>query len=700
MATSERSFQIAGLRELRGAAAAEAVWTTVNNDTFFELTVYVHSFTGINLRGYRSRDEHPRALDACARTLDALEHVVAWMNRSKLVQVGNERMDRGWSDVKVTEEVWDATFANYPNRNDPHLRLLAVVKRQFVSWVTGLGEPESGPSKLIEYVEAPISRDVDLAFSGGGMRAAAFALGSALYVFESVSHRRIRQISSVSGGSITNGFLANVMTSKGGLDTAAVEELARRLVSHGLPLERAGRQFAWLLAGTLGLLTASLLLLLLAALGSPGLLIWVAVMFAGFLGLGYLCYRAFLGLTGELVGKWVASIVSDATAAPFEWTFADFFALALPRFSRQRAEDLKRRKLCDIKSEITHTFSATDLRHGEHVHFSQDWMTSSTYDKRTAPGEVRIDEAVRASAAFPGALPPVRIDFRRLRLAQDKTVGQRHLELVDGGVRDNLGHVFQTKLSNTSAAQHNTLTDYGSTKLTIVADASAPRGIADLSENVLRRILLLRRIEQLVSFPRVLTIINQSNSEGRSTALADHFSRYHSGFVVRIQDSPVEFCREIIGNEEVTLSLLRRGPGSAGTSDSLADRAEAMLRALVRNDRAAESHWQSICNVNSQIETTLNGLAADLVAQLIRHGYVLTMCHAHVKFDWPLMGDEAWSADRFEALTFESRRNRLVQNLEFCTKPDSGLEHFTPVRNGLTGAGAVATDRASGRSRR
>jgi hypothetical protein len=292
------------------------------------------------------------------------------MNGSKLVQVANEHMDGGRVTTQAVEEVWNATFAEYPNYDDLHLRLLAIVKDQFTSWMTGL-VARSGPSTLIEYVAAaPISRDLDLAFSGGGMRAAAFALGVALYVFESGHSQRIRQISSVSGGSITNGFLANVMTSKGEIDAAAVKELARRLVRHGLPLERAGRQFAWLLAGTSGLLAASMLLLLLAALGSAGLLLWVAVIFAGFLGLGYLCYRAFLGVTGELVGNWVASII-DATAAPFQWTFVDFFALALPRSSHRRANDLKRRKLRDIKSAITHTFSATDLRHGEHVHFSQ-----------------------------------------------------------------------------------------------------------------------------------------------------------------------------------------------------------------------------------------------------------------------------------------------------------------------------------------
>src|SRR5207244_11717558 len=97
------------------------------------------------------------------------------------------------------------------------------------------------------------------------------------------------------------------------------------------------------------------------------------------------------------------------------------------------------RALRDIESPITHVFTATDLRHGEHFHLSQHWATSNAYGS-TDPGDVRIDEAVRASAAFPGALPPVKIGLGRLRLPPDLTVGSRELQLVDGGVRDNLGH--------------------------------------------------------------------------------------------------------------------------------------------------------------------------------------------------------------------------------------------------------------------
>jgi hypothetical protein len=149
MITSQRSFQITRLRELRAAATAREVWAAVNNDTFFALTAYVRSFTGITLHG---GDEDPGALKACVQTLDALEEVVAWMNKSNLVQVATKGIAGGVT-YKAAEQVWDDTFANYPNKGP----LLNAIKRQFLSWVSGLDDDRSGPSKLIEYAPMALS---------------------------------------------------------------------------------------------------------------------------------------------------------------------------------------------------------------------------------------------------------------------------------------------------------------------------------------------------------------------------------------------------------------------------------------------------------------------------------------------------------------------------------------------------------------
>jgi hypothetical protein len=368
--------------------------------------------------------------------------------------------------------------------------------------------------------------------------------------------------------------------------------------------------------------------------------------------LGFQTFRTFSGVTDVIVGGWFGVIVNDSRVEPRKWRLLDLFSLKRMRSTLLNAEGLTLRTLRDIDSPITHVFTATDLRHGEHFHFSQHWATSNTYGP-TDPGDIRVDEAVRASAAFPGALPPVNIALDRLRLPPHLTVGIRHLQLVDGGVRDNLGHVFQSQLLGDSDSQRGTLTRYGSTRLSIVADASAPRGVADLSESVLARIPGLRRIGQLVTFPRVLSIMNQSNSEARSLALSTRFSDGIGGFVVGIRDSPVELCRQVIDDEAVARRLLRGGAGSGRTDNPRKLRAEAALRALVRNDGAAESHWNGDCNQNQMVPTTLDGLGSPRVATLIRHGYVLTMCHAHVELEWPLAPDGRWSADRLTDLLRE-----------------------------------------------
>src|SRR4051794_19857362 len=49
---------------------------------------------------------------------------------------------------------------------------------------------------------------IGVALSGGGVRASLFSLGALLFLVDSGLSRRVREIASVSGGSITNAFVA------------------------------------------------------------------------------------------------------------------------------------------------------------------------------------------------------------------------------------------------------------------------------------------------------------------------------------------------------------------------------------------------------------------------------------------------------------------------------------------------------------
>ena len=147
--------------------------------------------------------------------------------------------------------------------------------------------------------------------------------------------------------------------------------------------------------------------------------------------------------------------------------------------------------------------------------------------------------------------------------------------------------------------------------------------------------------------------MNQSNSEARALALKTRLDGDGSGFVISIRDSPVDMCLKTIGDEAVSSVLLRGGRGS-GRTDSCEQRAETVLRALVRIDESAESHWNGDCNQNQTVPTTLDGLGAHRVATLIRQGYVLTMCRAHIALAWPLAEDRHWTKERFSKLLAEA----------------------------------------------
>jgi hypothetical protein len=366
------------------------------------------------------------------------------------------------------------------------------------------------------------------------------------------------------------------------------------------------------------------------------------------IGVGLVALFAMFGLAGVMAGAWCGFVTNHVRVKGpriLPWDFRSFTHLEAKISS---TPGLIRRQLRDIKSPFTHVFTATDLRHGEHFHLSQYWVSSNTFGA-SDPGDVRVDEAVRASAAFPGALPPVKIALERLHLPAHLTTGQRQLELVDGGVRDNMGHAFQSQLLGDSGSQHATLTHYQSNRSLVVADASAPRGVADLSESMLASIPLLRRIGQLTSFPRVLSIMNQSNSEARSLVLKARLEADASGCVVSIRDSPVEVCVQGVDDAAISARLLRGDPASE-QSDTRNHRADQALRALVKADNAAESKWNGARNHNQTIPTTLDGLGPERVKALIRHGYVLAMCRAHMVLGWPLVPDERWAMSRFTAL--------------------------------------------------
>lgn len=286
-----------------------------------------------------------------------------------------------------------------------------------------------------------------IALSGGGHRATLATLGCLLALVDRGLSDRIIQIASVSGGSITNAFVAQRTRLEGlaprGLDAIA-KELATTVVCRGVLTK------AWIalflltpIALGLGFGTASSLLLPLP--------VWADV---------------FLGLA-------VASFVLLLRGKAVEW-------LLDARYFRHGSTDGGRARLSSLSGrKIDHVFCMTDLALGLPVYASS--AHGGMVWRRLRPAPMRpshhppfqtfsamhltLAELVRASAAFPG-IPP-----RRIRVPADPQLplvaqSPRIAFLADGGLWNNLGSqvVREDGFIGTHAAWDNgTLRPYGRT---------------------------------------------------------------------------------------------------------------------------------------------------------------------------------------------------------------------------------------------
>jgi hypothetical protein len=278
------------------------------------------------------------------------------------------------------------------------------------------------------------SGEFAVALSGGGHRATLFAIGALLALVDRGLNRRVVQISSVSGGSIANAFVAQrchfEQLGPGELDPIAAELLGT-IVNRGV-LTRA-----WIF-----LITGSSL----AAGIAAGVVLWrvgVPAVVAVFVGL-FLIFGVLL--TSGLVVQ----------------------ALLHRRYFARLGGSGKLGDLAD--RNVEHVFCSTDLVLGQPVHFSSwnggsAWrMTGVTRTQFGSSGirygaeSLSLAEVVRASSAFPG-IPPLRLrSMAKLSGGVgggspsdigDALVGSASampgvLFLADGGLWSNLGsHVLR-----------------------------------------------------------------------------------------------------------------------------------------------------------------------------------------------------------------------------------------------------------------
>ena len=319
-------------------------------------------------------------------------------------------------------------------------------------------EQESGQNSLTDEIHSPVS--IGVAISGGGVRAAFFALGSLLYLVDSGLNQSVRLISSVSGGSIVNAAIAlsgDFSEAKPNQFHELAGRICDRMAGHGV--------FFW-----------------------PG---W----FRGLLGfvpsLGLLAYLFFTSPLAklkwwEVVGFFIGALIVFAL---YRWVDRGRIQqLAYSNFLMKTAHSTDRHRLQqdnDLSklpaSKVAHVLCATELTSGQPFYMSREMVLSPVYGRGNP--SVAPAEAVYASAAFPLGFPPLRLSVTKLDLAGGLDDDPpRHLLLSDGGVFNNLGtETFSADSSVQVFLPDPSLPIIPSVDFQVVINASAPAKRAELS---------------------------------------------------------------------------------------------------------------------------------------------------------------------------------------------------------------------------
>lgn len=445
-----------------------------------------------------------------------------------------------------------------------------------------------------------MTRHIGVALSGGGHRASLWGLGALLYLVDAGKQPEVAVISSVSGGSITNGVIAHEVDF-GEVDAPIFERRLTPLVKH---IADTGL-FFW------GKSTNAYVLSVLAAaaVGVTTLIVGIVLVFRD-----GLTWPAGITLLG-------AVIVLTMTARWFEQRSRVVDrALARTHFSRDGVPTA----LSGVDRSLDHVFCATELQSGDHLYLSPRFVSSYALGQGR-PGNLRLSTAVQASACLPGAFAPRRLPTEAHRFASGTVQPPREMVLVDGGVYDNMADQWIDGLAARLERLPELPTRGRVIDEAIVVNASSATAWTNVRGS---KVMLL---SELMTLKRVSSVLYQVTTERRRQGLvaawnaADRDGRGQRGALVHIAQSPY--------------LVADRYRGSA-SSPERAERSEAVLT-LLGDTAEGRQHWSRRAAASRTIPTVLRKLGRENTIDLLEHAYLLAMCNLHILLGYPLFSGAA-----------------------------------------------------------
>lgn len=518
---------------------------------------------------------------------------------------------------------------------------------------------------------------IGVAISGGGHRATVWGLGALMALVDGGLNDDVVSISSVSGGSISNGIVAHnvdfAATNRRAFEDA-IRPALRNITSEGLfffgpstngwvirffaaaalavgalvwlvaaalMVGRHGEPWWWLLAGP-----ALALLAWAVSFRKPGL----GGVTKAVITLGILVFTSGFALLGALFTR-------DATGWTAAWRMAvavlvtaGAVALLLRAFG-QRSEVVDRalgrvhftgpsgpRSLADLADRpVHHVFCATELQSGDHMYFTPKLV----YSYRVGigrPGTLPLSSAVQASACLPGAFVAREFDTKGFGLTRSWAVQDNQpstppasVVVNDGGVYDNMADQWEQGFAERLKRLPELAEAQGAADELLVVNAGKALGWLPLG----RTSAVGREARGLA---RTINILYDVTTSHRRQAIVRRFEaasgrRDLRGALVHIAQSPFDIPKAFARSPDP----LQRG--RAG---------EAL--AFLATIGAAEGDWERRAQESPKVPTVLRALGP-VAVDLLEHAYLLATVNTYVILGLGDLSDPSrFERSRFEAL--------------------------------------------------
>ena len=298
-------------------------------------------------------------------------------------------------------------IVGYAAKQQPQIGAYMFERRELASQQAEINRARGGVT--IPPPVAGLNKKIGLSLSGGGSRAVAFHLGTLRALEDLKLLDEVNIISGVSGGSVMTGLIGYTDAPFSQIDKNSIEFLRHGLIKPALmKLCHPSHIIPLLLNFTI---------------------VKLPVLTINFIT----CMTNILALFFPKIRN-IANIISS-----YKWPLRCFYSRT--HVMADAVSDLIGTQNCNAptRQDKSIVFNACELRTGTAFRMSNKRFGSWRYGYAPA-SDLRVADAVMASAAYPPLLPPYdwRITFEKTKNDQVETKTHRVI-ITDGGVFDNLG---------------------------------------------------------------------------------------------------------------------------------------------------------------------------------------------------------------------------------------------------------------------